>query len=407
MRKVVEKEIVKDSSPGYPYASLGTTNGKVLEKHGDFIWKCVEKRLNKWMATSLKTIEGMTSEELVKFGLVDPVKVFVKDEPHKLSKIQEGRLRIISSVSLVDQIIERLLHRIQNKVEIERWNSCPSKPGLGLHDDGLLDLTANMEALLEVNGAIDCSDVSAWDWTVQGWELELDMEIRIRLARAEPGSAYQKLCRVNGLCVSKTVFVDPEGDMWGQVDSGIQLSGRYCTSSSNSRMRVMATLLSRLRLTGKCTVTKGEKEILGIMSMGDDSVEVTVPGLKEEINEIGHICKQSTTFTQVRGVDFCSHVFDGAGNAYPSAPSKTVYRFLSHKASTATYDELWVQLAWFLRHLGGAEKELIVMLGNARVERAKENGEIGSNEKACKTATSGPGAAVDHFSQSNTRPCAS
>lgn len=364
---------------------MGSKNETVLSKHGDFIWDAVAARLTLWLEHYEK-IGTHTPVELIKLGLVDPVKVFVKKEPHKLSKILEGRVRIIASVSLVDQLIERLLHRVQNMTEIERWESCPSKPGLGLHDDGLEVLTHNMEDLLKCNGKIDCSDVSAWDWTTQEWELDLDMEVRVRLAGQQPDSLYGKLCRVNAVCVGRSVFITPDGKMRSQAKVyGGQLTGRYCTSSSNSRMRILATALARLRLTGKVTVTMTIKEtsvstsvvcttyreVLGIISMGDDSVEVSIPGMQEQLNEIGHVCKMVETHTQVKGIDFCSQVFDGKGFAYPSAPAKTVYRFLSHKHSELTNGDLWVQLSFYFRHLFGEEKDLITKLAIARIERAR------------------------------------
>lgn len=255
--------------------------------------------------------------------------------------------------------------------EIERWDSCPSMAGLGLHDDGLVTITHSIERLLRNSGRIDCSDVSAWDWTVQEWELELDMEARIGLCHAQD-LVYATLARVNAICVANTVFVTPNGKMYSQTSPGVQLSGRYCTSSSNSRMRVMATLLARYRATGQMVVDIDGKEALGIMSMGDDSVEVHCEGIKDGLNEIGHICKMVETHDSVVGVDFCSQIFDGFGNAYPAAPAKTVYRFLSHKASEIKSGDLAAQLAWYFRHLVGEEKETITKLVIARVERAKE-----------------------------------
>jgi hypothetical protein len=229
-----------------------------------------------------------------------------------------------------------------------------------------------MEELLKANGKIDCSDVSAWDWTVQEWELNLDEEIRVKLAGAQPDSLYSLLCKVNGICVARTVFVTPDGQMKAQTGIyGGQLSGRYCTSSSNSRMRILATCLARLRLTGKTTVSINGKEKLGIISMGDDSVEVHCPLMKEELNKIGHICKMVETHDEVLGVDFCSQVFNGQGQAYPSAPSKTAYRFFTHKDSEMREGDLWIQLAFYLRHLHGEEKELITKLAHARIERAR------------------------------------
>lgn len=39
----------------------------------------------------------------------DPLKIFIKQEPHKDKKIAEGRLRLIMSVSLIDSMVDRIL----------------------------------------------------------------------------------------------------------------------------------------------------------------------------------------------------------------------------------------------------------------------------------------------------------
>lgn len=281
-------------------------------------------------------------------------------------------MRIISSCSLVDQIVERLLHRIQNMNEIEVWPDCPSKPGLGLHDEGMQILARNIKDLLQVNGKVVCNDMSAWDWTVQEWELRADMEARIQLARASDDSLYAFLCRVNAFCVARSVFVDSDGYMWAQDKVyGGQLSGRYCTSSSNSRMRVLASLVAR-QLSGYPTLVKRPdgKESIGMMSMGDDTVEVHLPGIDEGLNELGHICREFSVHEELAGVDFCSQVWRSDGFAGPTKPAKTVYRFLSRKHSTPGYVDLWSQLCWYLRHTGGDDLSIIRSLGEARVERA-------------------------------------
>lgn len=323
-RTNIERNIVKDSSPGYPYAKLGTTNGKVMENFGDFIWDLVSERLN-LMQKYADIYKTLGPVDLIRYGLSDPVKVFVKDEPHKMEKIRSGKVRIISSVSLVDQIIERLLHGVQNVNEIDMWPDCPSKPGLGLHDDGMKAITQNLKDLLALRGEVMCTDVSGWDWSCQEWELEDDMECRIRLSGAPSDGLFAMLCRFNAHVVARSVYVDPDGFMWAQVNPGVQNSGRYCTSSSNSRMRVLLTLMARLKsgmdplVDGKC----------GIIAMGDDSVEVALPGILECMVELGHTIKMTEFSKTIEGVEFCSQVFNEQGLGYPSSPAKTVYRFLS------------------------------------------------------------------------------
>lgn len=39
----------------------------------------------------------------------DDIKVFVKQEPHSWEKISEGRFRLISAVSMVDTMVDRIV----------------------------------------------------------------------------------------------------------------------------------------------------------------------------------------------------------------------------------------------------------------------------------------------------------
>ena len=309
----------------------------------------------------------MSPRELVRNGICDVVKVFIKDEPHKLSKIEAGKLRIIASVSLVDQIKTRLLCNKQNTTEIDIWDVCPSCPGLGLHDEGLQIIAESARRMLR-HGEIAETDVSGWDWSVKYWELLLDAECRSRLAGAKAGGVFDFLLRVHAHCVGNSVYVTPDGAMWEQTLPGGQLSGDYNTSSTNSRMRVSASLIARI-WSGQATSLDGW---IPVRAMGDDTFELDFPGLQEGLNAMGHVCRFVKRNSKLEGLSFCSQVFNADGTAYPENPSKTVFRFLGHKPSTTSYLELWTQLSWYLRHYVGGEKEVIEKIGHARVERAKK-----------------------------------
>jgi len=336
-------------------------------------------RLQTWVDLGDRVFD-MTPEELVRYNVADVVKSFVKDEPHSNKKLAEKRYRIIASFSIVDQIIERLLCSRQNSQEIEEWETCPSKPGLGLHDEGLRAIGKSIERLLSVNGEVMCTDVSGWDWSVQKWELDADAQARAKLAGESVDSLFGFLLRVNAHCVANSVYVDPLGSMWAQTHVGSQLSGRYNTSSSNSRMRVMMTMMARLLMTGDPLVDGR----IGIDAMGDDSVEVSVPGIEKVMEELGHSVKMVKFYNHLEGVEFCSQVFNADGTAYPATPGKTVYRFCSRKPSDTETGDLWSQLAWYMRHLSGEEKEKIVKLGVGRVSGSTIK--IAHGEEASKHA---------------------
>lgn len=354
----------------------GSNNETVLANYGTEIWNTVTRRFNNALRHG-SNVFLMSPQELVANDICDPVKVFIKDEPHSLKKVLSGKYRGISSVSLVDQIVTRLLCSKQNKAEINTWESCPSKPGMGLHDEGMLVIASSIKKMLS-KGVISETDVSGWDWSVNAWELLLDAEIRRRLAGAQPQGVFGFLLRVHAYCVANSVYVTSDGHMWEQIIPGAQLSGDYNTSSTNSRMRVAATLMARL-WNGQPLLVDGQ---IPIMAMGDDSIEIDFPGLKEAMNDMGHVVRLVEQRDKLAGVHFCSQEFREDGLAYPETPEKTAFRFFSHKPTAINYLELRTQLLWYLRHRADQVKGIIEKLSNARVERAKKLHGIGSSESS-------------------------
>jgi len=382
-RQIIERDIPKDSSPGYPYVKLGTDNETVLEKFGDFIWDVVVERLNLMLEYG-DEVFSMSPVQLIDAGLCDPIKGFIKNEPHPVRKIVDGKLRIISSVSLVDQIIERLLGGDQNQAEIAVWESCPSAPGMGLHDDGLQSIAATFRRLVEI-GKIAITDISGWDWSVKMWELMMDAVARYRLAGAHASSEFAHLLRCNAWCVGNSVFVLSNGEMWAQTVSGVQLSGRYFTSSTNSRMRLMASMVARVWAGLPALVGPPGKKEVGGKSMGDDCFEVWFEKLQEMLCQMGHKVKYVDVIEELNKLRFCSQQFHDDGTAEPEDPTKTLYKYFSHKPSDPNYPGYEQQLHWVCRH---AQKDMkdVWRVAAARMERAvKLAYDVGSDNKTTQS----------------------
>jgi len=319
---------------------LGHTNKKVLENLRLVESAVVERLVAR--ARSLD-VEDCSAVELVRRGLVDPVRLFVKNEPHTLKKIRQERYRLISGVSLVDQIVERLLCSKQNNAEIRSWSQCPSKPGISLADDGLLLMRDWFVEQLR-GGPLQMTDVSGWDWSVQRWEMDADANARARLAGCSDEDLFTRLQKQNALICSRTVFVLPGGELVAQEDDGVQLSGRYCTSSSNSRMRVIASLVAR-QMAGYHL-----PDHIDVAAMGDDCVERYYSGVDACLDKLGHTVKMTEVTDVVSGISFCSHKWNESGLAEPETVGKTVFRFLSHPVGSVGYPGWYVQLAWVVRN---------------------------------------------------------
>ncbi|AZI70939.1 ORF2 [Ullucus polerovirus 1] len=257
----------------------------------------------------------MTPRELVEHGLCDPIRLFVKGEPHKQSKLDEGRYRLIMSVSLIDQLVARVLFQQQNKTEIALWRAIPSKPGFGLSTDSQVE--DFMTCLSEVVGVppervcaewrnlLVPTDCSGFDWSVAHWMLEDDMEVRNRLTTNN--NELTRRLRSGWLhCLSNSVLCLSDGTLLAQQKPGVQKSGSYNTSSTNSRIRVMAAY--------HCGASWA-------MAMGDDALEAPDSRLSEYKN-LGFKVEVSGQ------LEFCSHIFEKPDLATPVNINKMLYKLI-------------------------------------------------------------------------------
>nr|BBL52490.1 P1-P2 fusion protein [Persimmon polerovirus] len=259
--------------------------------------------------------DGLTAEELVQQGLCDPVRLFVKGEPHKQSKLDEGRYRLIMSISLVDQLVARVLFQNQNKREIALWRAIPSKPGMGLSTDGQVeDFLVSLSELLgkdvsEVlsnwHDLILPTDCSGFDWSVSDWMMEDEMEVRNRLTLG----CTPLLVRLRKswlTCILNSVLCLSDGSLIAQRVPGVQKSGSYNTSSSNSRIRVMAAY--------HCGASWA-------IAMGDDALE-SRDGDLSKYAEMGFKVEVS------KQLEFCSHIFQSRSLAIPVNANKMIYKLI-------------------------------------------------------------------------------
>lgn len=284
----------------------------------------------------------LTPLELCQAG-VDPVKLFVKAEPHAETKLKEGRVRLIASVSIVTNTVSRIFCGPQNRAEMRVWDEgiCPSMCGMGAADGHLKVLygwfaSKGFQNLAE-------ADISGWDWSVQPWELEADMARRIRLCGAEGTEALmmRNLCHI----VNNKVFVSAKGHLVAQLNPGVLPSGWYCTSSSNSAMRAIAA------------------EYVGsdwYIAMGDDSVETYVEGAADRYAHLGKKLKMYNRCTD--GVEFCSHIWKpDSWKASLSSWPKTVFRLVHNPGMV----DMFSQFLYEMRHNEqlGHVMEVLMLVG--------------------------------------------
>lgn len=321
-----------------------------------------------YMVSFGKAFSQMTSEDLIRYGCWDPVRLFIKNEPHSAAKLAEGRLRLIANVSLRTQLVERVICGPQNNAEIRSWWKSPAKPGLGLDDDSLMLLS---DSILKITrkGLAAMTDVSGWDWAVKLWLLWADAERRRIAARVSEDSLFAEMCYFRAYCTANSVYGLPDGELVAQCDAGIQNSGSYCTSSTNSWMRIILFLVACLILNPDLTDQELQDMLELCMAMGDDCVELFVEGVLNVYLDLGFKASLAETSDKLEGVEFCSHIFNADGTAIPTSWPRTLYRFFSHKIGSDTPDRM-AQLDYVLRH--HPNRFLYMGIAKAWVEQANK-----------------------------------
>lgn len=314
-----------DSSPGVPFVLIANTNGKIFEMMGsefnNLVLDRIEARLH-----CFDKLEEMSRKDLLENNIYDPVRVFVKDEPHLLTKVQEGRVRLIMSVSIADKMIEMLLSRHIHKLEIANWLSIPSKPGIGFTrmDNQLVyeDVISNPNMVY--------TDISGWDWSCKPWLIKLAAEAKIDLC-CNPSDCWQKLVRAESLIESRSIYQFSDGLMVCPSFEGIVNSGKYKTSRDNSWMRVfLASLVAVESGISPCC-----------KAAGDDTVERFVPNAIEKYLELGWRLKDCQPIQD--GFEFCSRWYQN-NSSYPLNIDKMLMNILHTKPKTwLEYDMYMLQ----------------------------------------------------------------
>nr|UHS71516.1 MAG: hypothetical protein 2 [Barnaviridae sp.] len=343
--------IVRKSSPGIPFCDLAKTNGQLLDNFASTVEQAVCRRILALLSEDEETVRSFSAEQLVQRGLCDPVLLFIKTDPHTAKKRELGMFRLISSVSVVDQWVERLLFAKRNNILIASHSHIPMKPGMGADDEGLQETFAYLRDM-QAKVPVCSTDISGWDWSLgpDSFEMMADLRVKQSCVPSPVANPFERLVRNRIRCISLSVFYLKDGSMYAQTEPGIQLSGCYITGSGNSDMNDLWTEVSHIELA--LENDEDPKPVHGAY-MGDDGVKQFREGLMEKFWHYGMKVKEVSLAPE--GVfDFCSTLWNGDWKGQPVNYHRTLFRFLSHSVNDPSHDEWFAQLQWDLRFLPGA-----------------------------------------------------
>nr|QHD64767.1 RdRp [Plasmopara viticola lesion associated sobemo-like 1] len=226
-----------DSTPGKCVLQrLGTTNGQILGWDGV---NCDPERL--------KFVKAVVYDRFLRLkrgeSHADNINVFIKQEPHKIDKIRDERFRLISAVSLVDTLIDRILFGWLGRRALNTVGKTPCLVGWTPLRGGWREMKAYYQ-----NKPVICLDRSSWDWTVQEHVVDFWRQFVVALA---PGAADWWVDMVNSrfdLLFRDARFEFSDGTVVQQPVTGIMKSGCYLTLLLNSVSQSYLHYLAQARL---------------------------------------------------------------------------------------------------------------------------------------------------------------
>lgn len=267
------------SSPGYPYLFQATTNrdffqvgddGEPTEFALDRAWTLVQQRL-------------VTRD-------CDPIRLFIKPEPHKERKLERGAYRLISSVSVVDQIIDAMLFSEMNDVMAKNFLHVPGKIGWAPICGGWRIIPVHGQRAL---------DKSAWDWSVNGWIPQMLLDLRYHLMEpTERAEEWLELARWRYAALYQNpVFITSGGLLLRQREPGVMKSGCINTISDNS----LAQDLLHVRVCKQLDLEDG-----ALIAMGDDTLQDDFPEFESYEHALSAYChvKSSVKKSEFAGYHF-------------------------------------------------------------------------------------------------------
>lgn len=171
-------------------------------------------------------------KQLVKHRLANPleaddIKVFIKPEPHKMSKLRENRFRLISAVSLTDTMVDRVMFGWLMRKALKNVGNTPCLLGWS-------PLAGGYRLLLETFSRTRGLDKTAWDWTVQGWVLRAIRDIIKELAVCASDAWKEWVDTRWEVLFRDAVFQFSDGERVKQPGWGVMKSGCYLTILINS-----------------------------------------------------------------------------------------------------------------------------------------------------------------------------
>lgn len=336
------------STPGYCVLTrLGTTNGEILGWDGQ---KCDDERLEFVRSMTRHRFERLLRGELE----ADNLKVFVKQEAHKVSKLKEGRFRLIQAVSLVDTMLDRVLFGWLGRSCLASVGKTPCLVGWAPLRGGWRELQARFTGKRVV-----CIDKSAWDWTVPDWLVDMWFSFITELAYNPAEWWIDMVGKRFKLLFEEARFQFEDGTVVEQGLRGVMKSGCYLTILLNSVSQSMLHYLANWEMGVSPTFRQP-------FTMGDDTVQETPSDLLRYAGILERFGFKLKGVKVQNWIEFAGFAYTGK-TCFPAYWAKHLYN-LGHtealKEVLVSYQYLWAhepEMSAYVRRVAAAVDVRLVL----------------------------------------------
>ncbi len=308
-------------SSGRPYQADGmATIGDVLKKYGPE--QFAEIVLREWR----------TSMEY---------KLFLKNEPHKIKKIESEMIRIITCMPVHKLVKNNCIFRNYLAKTSKAWldNSVMFYGFNPIIPNATEKLRKRFEGKI-VHG----SDKTNWDFSYFSWIFDIYKQYHCRIVKCPEkwdeerfDKFKQDICETIDEVYKNCTYVTSNGRRFRQVVDGIMKSGWYLTIDANTFGQIVINTLALMR----CGFS--DEEIIRDFDMvagGDDDLDSFPPGFDtdlyyKEICKMGIDVAPEKITTGIIGNEFFSNSFeldkDGLVTFHPVRFTKHIYKLRLNK----------------------------------------------------------------------------
>lgn len=248
-------EIDWDSTPGCcSLKCLGTTNKQIFGWDGV---RCDPERVEFVRATVRDRFNRLANGE----AIADNINVFVKREPTSVAKEALGRYRLISGVSLIDSLVDRVLFGWLLRAVVSRATETPCMVGWSPMRGGWRHIWRKFRGT-----SVACLDKSAWDWTVVEWMVHAFRSFLVQLP-VNPPQWWVEMVEIRiRLLYKDAVFEFQDGTIVHQKGWGVQKSGSLLTIIFNSVLQSICHYLTNYEMGLKMDLDEP-------ITLGDDTAQ--------------------------------------------------------------------------------------------------------------------------------------